>query len=182
LARYLGAEATLLATESGDNPFDEGCSQTWWQLADHFADRYPIPMACLSVTVELRGQSDVSHAAAAADAGRLLDFLAYRGVIEGGVPPLPPLRRAATPLAGSEAVTTPISGVVAYHRRPGDWIESGEPVADVIDPLTAEVRTLFSQTAGVLYARENRYFATAGTRLCKIAGSVATRSGKLLSA
>ena len=182
LARYLGAYATLLATESGDNPFDEACSQTWWQLAAHFKDRFPIPMACLSVTVELRSQTDVNHALALQDAENIIAFLVHRGVIDGVAPPLPDLIYDATPLAGSEAIASPVSGVVVFLKKPGDWIKSGEALAEVINPITSEVSTLVSQTEGVLYALENRYFATAGMRLAKVAGAKAFRTGKLLSA
>ena len=185
LARYLGAYATLLATESGDNPFDEACSQTWWQLADHFKERLPhapIPMACLSVTVELRSQTDVNHALAMQDADNIIAFLTHRGVIGGVAPPLPALRYPATPLAGAETIMSPVSGVVVFLKKPGDWIESGDAVAEVINPLTAERCTLTASTEGVLYARENRYFATAGMRLAKVAGARAFRTGKLLSA
>ena len=185
LARYMGAYATLLATESGDNPFDEACSQTWWQLADHFKSSsaaFPIPMACLSVTVELRSQTDVNHALAIHDADNIIAFLMYRGVIDGMAPPLPELKYPATPLAGSEAISAPVSGVVAFLKKPGDWIRSGEVLAEVINPITAEVCELASHTDGVLYALENRYFATAGMRLAKVAGATAFRTGKLLSA
>lgn len=185
LARYMGAYATLLATESGDNPFDEACSQTWWQLADHFKDRiehFPIPMACLSVTVELRSQTDVNHVLATQDAENIIAFLMHRGVIDGVVPPLPELKYPATPLAGSEAIASPVSGVVAFLKKPGDWIQSGDAIAEVINPITSEVSTLVSHTDGVLYALENRYFATAGMRLAKVAGAKAFRTGKLLSA
>ena len=182
LARYLGAYATLLATESGDNPFDEACSQTWWQLEEHYRGNFPVPMACLSVTVELRGQGDVSHAQAAADADSIIAFLTWRGVIDGAAPPLPDLKYPATPLAGSAAIASPVSGVVAFLRQPGDWVRAGEPIAEVINPLTDEVHTLTSETDGVLYALENRYFATAGMRLAKVAGARAFRTGKLLSA
>ena len=182
LARYMGAYATLLATESGDNPFDEACSQTWWQLADHFKDRFPIPMSCLSVTVELRSQTDVNHVLAMQDAENIIAFLTYRGVISGVPPPLPKLKFAATPLAGSEAIESPVSGMVAFLKKPGDWIQSGDAVAEVINPLTSEISTLVSHTDGVLYACENRYFATARMRLAKVAGAKAFRTGKLLSA
>ncbi len=182
LARYPGAYATLLATESGDNPFDEACSQTWWQLAEQFKDRFPIPMACLSVTVELRGESDVSHDQAALDADALIAFLSHRGVIAQTAPPMPDLLYTATPLAGSEAIASPVSGVVAYLRKPGEWINRGEAIAEVIDPITGESHTLTSNTEGVMYARENRYFASAGMRLAKVAGKTAFRTGKLLSA
>jgi predicted deacylase len=184
LARYLGAYATLLATESGDNPFDEACSQTWWQLADHFKDRFPIPMACLSVTVELRSQTDVSHALAMQDAENIIAFLIHRGTIAGdGVPPpLPPLKYPATPLAGAETIRSPVSGVVTFLKKPGDWIQAGDAVAEVINPLTAEVCALVSHTDGVMYARENRYFASANMQLAKVAGATAFRTGKLLGA
>ena len=182
LARYMGAYATLLATESGDGPFDEACSQTWWQLADHYKGRFPSPMACLSVTVELRGQNDVSHTQAAQDAENIISFLSHRGVIAGDAPPLPELKYPATPLAGSEALESPISGVVAFLKKPGEWVHSGEVIAEVINPLTDDVKTLSCSTDGVLYACENRYFATAGMRLAKVAGARAFRTGKLLSA
>ncbi len=182
LARYMGAHATLLATESGGNPFDEACSQTWWQLAEHFRDKFPIPMGCLCVTVELRGQTDVNHAAAMKDANNIIAFLQHRGAIEGAAPPMPALLHGATPLAGSEAMESPVSGVVVFLKAPGEMVNAGDAVAEVIDPVTSLVTTLKAGTAGVLYARENRYFATAGMRLCKIAGKTAFRTGKLLGA
>lgn len=182
LARVMGAYATLLATESGDDPFDEACSQTWWQLAGHFNARFPIPLACLSVTVELRGQTDVSHELAKRDVENIIAFLVHRGAIDGPATPLPALMYPATPLAGSEALTSPVSGVVAFLKKTGDWIQSGDVLAEIINPLTAEVTPLVSHTDGVLYALENRYFATAGMRLAKVAGAHAFRTGKLLSA
>lgn len=182
LARYLGAYATLLATESGDNPFDEACSQTWWQLAEHFKGRFPIPMACLSVTVELRGQTEVNHAQAEQDADNIIAFLIHRGAVNGVAPPLPELKYAATPLAGSEAIDAPVSGIVVFLKKPGEWIKAGDAIVDIVNPLTNEVRTLTCRTEGVLYARENRYFATVGMRLAKVAGAKAFRTGKLLGA
>ena len=181
LARYLGAFATLLATESGDNPFDEACSQTWWQLAERFPN-HPIPLSCLSVTVELRGMTDVTHAQATQDADGIIAFLQHRGVVMGIAPPLPALKYPATPLAGAESIATPISGVVAFLRKAGDWIKAGEAVAEVINPLTGHVHTLVSATEGVLYAQENHHFATAGMWLVKVAGETPFRTGNLLSA
>jgi uncharacterized protein len=181
LARYLGADATLLATESGDNPFDEACSQTWWQLADRFP-QHPIPMSCLSVTVELRGLSDVSHAIAAADAAQIIAFLQHRGVIAGAAPALPPLRHAATPLAGSESIVAPVSGVVTFEVEAGAWVKSGDKVGEVINPISGRVHALRATTEGVLYARENHHFAVAGMWLAKVAGNTPFRTGNLLSA
>ena len=122
------------------------------------------------------------YSAALQDAENIIAFLMHRGVIDGTAPPLPDLIHDATPLAGSEAIASPVSGVVVFLKRPGDWIESGEALAEVINPLTSEISTLVSQTDGVLYALENRYFATAGMRLAKVAGAKSFRTGKLLSA
>jgi uncharacterized protein len=47
------------APVAGGNPFDEACSCPWAYLADLYS-QYPIPMACESVTVELRGEVDVT--------------------------------------------------------------------------------------------------------------------------
>ncbi len=181
LARYLGAAASLLETVSGDHPFDEACSRLWWILKEKF-DAYPIPLACVSVTVELRGMLDVTTKNAQQDANAILAYLTQQEMIIGNAPALPALIAAATPLAGSEALETPVSGVVAFLRELGETINKGEPVVNIINPITGEVNTLMAGTSGVLYARENRRFAHAGMRLCKIAGADPFRSGKLLSA
>ncbi len=181
LARYMGAVATLLETTSGDNPFDEACSRTWWLMQARFADK-PIPMGCVSVTVELRGHVDVSHANAQTDANAIIRYLTQQGYIDGQALPLPDLIAEATPLAGSEAIESPVSGVVSFLRELGEMIKVGDAVADVTNPMTGETTVLYATTEGILYARENRRFAHSGMRLCKIAGKVAFRTGKLLSA
>lgn len=182
LARYLGAHATLLATESGDNPFDEACSQTWWQLAEHFGPAHPIALGCVAVTVELRGLADVNHDLAAQDAEAILHYLAEQGLLHLDPPPLPELIAPATPLAGSESLCAPISGIVVFLRAPGDHIRAGDEIAEIIDPLTTETVRLKSSVDGILYARDHQRYALAGARLAKVAGAVPIRTGKLLSA
>ncbi|MDX2220637.1 MAG: succinylglutamate desuccinylase/aspartoacylase family protein [Burkholderiales bacterium] len=182
LARYLGAHATLLATESGDNPFDEACSQTWWQLAEHFGAATPIAPACVAVTVELRGLADVDHAHAAQDADAIVNYLAQQGLIRVDAPPLPALIAPATPLAGSEALHAPMAGIVVFLREPGDRVRAGDEIAEIIDPLTTESVRLKAGVDGILYARDHQRYALAGARLAKVAGAVPIRTGKLLSA
>ena len=126
--------------------------------------------------------TDVTHAQATQDADGIIAFLQHRGVVMGIAPPLPALKYPATPLAGAESIATPISGVVAFLRKAGDWIKAGEAVAEVINPLTGHVHTLVSATEGVLYAQENHHFATAGMWLVKVAGETPFRTGNLLSA
>lgn len=181
LARYLGAVATLLETESGDNPFDEACSRTWWLMKKQFAE-YPIPYGCVAVTVELRGAQDVTHDFAKQDADAIVNYLMQQTYITGTPPQMPDLIGPATPLAGSETLETPVSGVVSFLRELGENIRVGESVVDVINPESGVTTTLKATTEGIMYARDNRRFAHAGMRLCKIAGHVPFRTGKLLSA
>lgn len=182
LARLLGAEASLLATESGDNPFDEACSQTWWQLAEHFGPATPIEFGCVAVTVELRGLADVDHVHAARDADAILKYLVHQQMVRGEAVALPALAAPATPLAGSEALLAPMSGIVVFLKTPGEKVKAGDEIAEIIDPLTSVSSRVKCSVDGILYARDHQRYALAGARLAKVAGATPIRSGKLLSA
>ncbi|PZP29355.1 MAG: succinylglutamate desuccinylase [Roseateles depolymerans] len=182
LARFLGARLTLLAQESGDSPFDEACSQVWWKWAEHFGQRFPIPQACLSVTVELRGATDVTHELAAQDAANILDFLQWRGLIGGEPLTPPPAVGDARPLAGCMPIKAESAGVLTFLKQVGDTVRTGEVLAHVIDPVTGQVSELTSPVDGLFFARDFLRFAYAGMRVAKVAGRHALRSGKLLGA
>jgi len=185
LARLLGARAVLTAAVSGDEPFDEACSTVWPRIGEELAKRLgrpvSLPAACTAVTVELRGETDVRHDLAETDAARLIDYLACRGLVDGAPESLPPLQCEPTPLEGSVPVVAPRGGVVVFLRELGDVVRRGEPLVEIVDPREGGSTVLTSPTDGVFYARESRRFATAGTRVAKVAGREAVRSGKLLS-
>lgn len=181
LARYLGAQASLLATDSGGLSFDECFTLLWWSLQQRFADCFAIPQGSLSVTVELRGQGEVSHELAELDCQALIDYLIAYGAIEGEPKPLPALLHPATPLAGVEPVTTPAGGLLVFSAKPGDYLSAGQQVAEIIDPINDRITPVYATNAGVLYARSLRRMATAGMVIAHVAGSEAYRSGYLLS-
>lgn len=181
LARYLGAQASLLATDSGGLSFDECFTLLWWSLQQRFADCFAIPQGSLSVTVELRGQGEVSHELAERDCQALIDYLIAYGAIEGEPKPLPALLYPATPLAGVEPVTTPAGGLLVFSAKPGDYLGAGQQVAEIIDPINDRITPVYATNAGVLYARSLRRMATAGMVIAHVAGSEAYRSGYLLS-
>ena len=185
LARLLGVETALLAKDSGGASFDEHLSGPWWRLGERLARERsaaaPIPMACMAVTVELRGQADVDHGLAARDARALYDFLVVRGLIADEAPPLPDARCRATPLAASEDIVAPHAGVVAFLKKPGDPIAPGDVVAEIIDPMAGLATPLKARYAGRLYARAARRYAMPGDAVARIAGTVAFRTGNLLS-
>ncbi|OTI10192.1 succinylglutamate desuccinylase, partial [Pseudomonas aeruginosa] len=143
--------------------------------------RYPIPLGSLSVTVELRGQGDVNHGLAALDCQAIIDYLIHFGAIHGNAAPLPALAYPATPLAAVEPVTTPVGGLLVFNALPGEYLEAGQWVADIIDPITDRVTPVHCQHAGLLYARSLRRMATAGMVICHVAGTQVYRSGYLLS-
>ncbi len=187
LPAFLGSPVTMLANESGGNPFDESLSKPWLDLRNRFGDAVPIPSACLSATVELRGRGDVGDALAEEDADRIYRFLQHRGVIGGDPGPVPELPRPATPLAGMEIVKAPLPGIVSYRVPLGAEVVAGQPIADLIDPTAddpAEGRIeIAAGTDGMLFARKSLRFVWPGETIAKIAGgqALAGRSGKLLT-
>jgi predicted deacylase len=182
LAALLGAHAVLLAQESGGEPFDEACSRLWWDLAAHFGPTMPIPMGCLGVTVELRGELDVRYDLADKDARALLQFLAREGVLDIALDTLPAPLCEPTPLEGVEPLAAPHAGVLVFHRRLGDRVRADEPVADIVNPVSGQVTTLRAPRDGILFASTAHRHLLRGMNVCKIAGSEAHRSGSLLSA
>ena len=175
LSAQLGAEVTLLAEDSGVTPYDEACSRIWWQLAKKFPD-HPIPAACLAATVELRGMADVSHAQAQQDAQNIFWFLQRRGFIKGAAPEVPPLPNDATPLRGVEHLKATAPGVVVFFKAPGDRIDKGEVIAEIVNPLKDGVQNRItrvkSSIAGLLFSINTDRYARPGRILAKIAGKV----------
>jgi predicted deacylase len=189
LAAILGSHATLLAYEAGGEPFDEACSRLWWDLDAHFEHQYPIPAACLSTTIELRGEQEVSYELARKDAAGLLQFLTQQGVLHAGdtaaqaaaaVMPQPLCK--ATPLEGVEPLYAPHAGILIYTRDLGERVTAGDPIADLIDPVSGDITVLRAAVDGVFFARSAHRHVIRGMNVGKVAGAKAYREGDLLSA
>ncbi|MTV41254.1 succinylglutamate desuccinylase/aspartoacylase family protein [Duganella radicis] len=188
LSAIMGSHATLLAYEAGGEPFDEACSRLWWDLDNHFAQRFPIPPACLSTTVELRGEMEVSYALARKDAAGLLQFLTLNGVLgdaaaqAAAAAAVPAPLCAATPLEGVEPVYAPHAGILIYTRELGAKVAAGDALADLIDPVSGETTVLRATVDGVFFARSAHRHVIRGMNVGKVAGARAYREGDLLSA
>lgn len=190
LIRHLGAETVLWANDdldatmvgdlSGGFCFDEALSSVWWRLRATFPD-YPIDLACLSSTIELRGQQDVSHPLAQTDATNLMAYLVHTGVVAGDPSPLPPAHCKPTPLAGAETLEAPHPGVLVYLQPVGAMLSVGDVVAQIIEPFTGRTTDICASVAGQLYARQVVRWATTGLDIGKIAGTKAFKTGQLLS-
>lgn len=183
LSRSLGAPLLLLAEESGDGPFDEAHSGLWPQLRAQLGAQ--VPLAGFAATVELRGETDVHHALASADALGLLHFLQQQGFIEAQVDLQPAVAShecSVRPLAGCMHVQAPYSGVLVWHASPGQWVQAGQALADVLCPISGRSEVLASPVEGLFFARELQRWARSGQSVAKVAGATPLRSGKLLSA
>jgi predicted deacylase len=185
LAAELGCRAVLLADPSGGDPFDEAFSSPWVRLAARFPER-PIPPACLSATVELRGRADVSDELASADAGAVFRVLQRRGLVAGDSGPPPAPLAEATRLDAVDAVKAPAAGVLAYAVAPGDEVTEGQTIAELVDPAAGDPaearRRIVSRTDGLVLSRRLHKYVLPGMTVAKVVGkrSLPHRAGGYL--
>lgn len=173
LAAELGAEAVLLAEDSGGASFDESFSWPWVALARRFPG-HPIPPACLASTLEFRGRGDVDDATAEADAAALFRVLQRRGLIAGDPGPLPPLKAEATDLAATDSVKAPAAGILAYRVGLGERVAKGQLLAELVDPAAedpaAARREIRAATDGLLLSQRYHKYVFAGDGVAKVVG------------
>jgi uncharacterized protein len=176
LAADIGAEATLY-----NEPYPEALTFSgvngalWPRLAAKFPQA-SIPMACLSATIEYRGQHDVNHRLGADDAKRLFRFLTRRGAIAGRAGALPRLKAQGTPMGGMDVGYSPRTGMLVYHLEPGARVRKGQAVCEVIDPHDArgpKARSqILARTDGILFSRKlDGRLAWPGMVVFRIAGA-----------
>ena len=135
LAAEVGARAVLLCDDSGAASFDESFFLPWYRLQKEVGPDYPVPAPVLTSTIEFRGQADVYDEIASQDGRALFRFLQRRGVVAGDPGPLPELRAKVTSLDACEILRTPKAGIIAYRKREGDMVKSGDVIAEIVDPL-----------------------------------------------
>ena len=175
LAADLGAEATMY-----NDPYPEALTFSgvngalWARLAERFP-KAKIPQACLSATVEYRGQHDVSHELGESDAKNLYRHMVRRGAISGRAGQLPELKTPATPMGGMDVGYSPGTGITVYLLPKGARVKKGQAVCEVIDPSDArgpKARTqLVAKSDGIFFSgKQNGRLAWPGAVLYRIAG------------
>jgi len=185
LAADLGVEATMFndpypstLTFSGVN------SALWARLQDKFPHA-AIPQACMSVTLEMRSQHDVSDALGQSDAQNLYRWLVRQGVLSGKAAPLKKMKTAPAPISGMDVGYSTGTGFLVFHVKPGAKVKKGQPICDVIDPANPngpKARTTYkSATDGILFSRRlDGYLSWPGQVMYRISGPkpLAHRIGK----
>ena len=174
IAAELGCRAVLLAEDSGGGSFDEAFATPFTRLAKRFPE-HQIPAACLSGTVEFRGQADVSDELAEADAGALVRGLQRHGLIGGDPGPLPEPLCEATRLDACEFVKAPAPGILSYAVELGERVAKDQIIAWLIDPAAEDPnqgrQAIRAGTDGLVLSRRDRLYVLPGTSLGKIVGT-----------
>jgi len=70
---------------------------------------------------------------------------------------------------------------VSFLQPLGATVKVGDPLFEVIDPVTDRHSLVHASVDGILYARERLRFAQPGLWLVKVASSTPIRQGRLLS-
>ncbi|CAI0766408.1 Succinylglutamate desuccinylase / Aspartoacylase family [Serratia proteamaculans] len=177
LASFMGIGAVLLSQDSGGGSFDEACGLPWHRLVAQHPALDGMSPGCMAVTLELRGQRDISHELASADAERLYRYLQHRGAVASDPLGVPQLEVAMLPFAAGEIVTASASGILLLLRQPGEWVEADEAVAEIIDPITDTVKAVRARAGGLIYACRQAPFVTLGAEVMKIAGKTPYAGG-----
>jgi len=176
LAADIGAQAVLYNDPYPSHLTFAGVNSALWP---RLAERFPaanIPQACLTATIEFRGEHDVNHALGENDARNLYRFLLRRGIIAGRAGKLPRLKTGATPIAGMDVGYSPSAGMLVYHLPKGSKVRKGTPICEVIDPAEwrpAKARTqIVARTDGILIGRRlDGRLAWPGMVVFRVAGS-----------
>ncbi|MBS7561731.1 M14 family metallopeptidase [Pseudomonas protegens] len=180
LAARLKAGVALLCEDSGGSSFDESCSSPWLRLARDFPQA-AIPPANLAATLELGSMGDTRVEQARANCEAILGFLAEQGLISGQWPAAPDQCCEGMPFEGTQYLFAPHPGVVSFLRDAGEWVERGDALFEVVDPLNDRVSTVRAGTSGVLFALDRGRYTQPGIWLAKVAGREAIRAGKLIN-
>ncbi|NIY48485.1 succinylglutamate desuccinylase/aspartoacylase family protein [Cedecea colo] len=174
LAASMGIEAVLLESFAGGGAFDEACTLGWKWLAERgMASAGRIPF---SVSVELRGQADVSDELAATDAGRIMNYLRTEGFITTGTPASDPLSGDAVqlyPLEGAIHMPSPADGIVVWQKRPGDHVKKEELLGEIVcleAGISGKRTPVYSPVDGRILVQPLMTLVRTGQRVALIAG------------
>lgn len=184
LADHMGSVAQLTAEDSGGGSFDEVWPSLWTRLRAAHPDK-PIPFSARAATLEYRGQADVFDAVGRDDAARLFAFFQAKGLIAGTPPTVEPAP-VSLPLSATEMLRVGRTGLLAYRVELGEYVEKGQPVADLIaldGPGAFTERTpILAGTAGRVISRNQAKFVVPGDSIAKIVGTepLPGREGYLL--
>jgi hypothetical protein len=146
-----------------------------------------VPLSVVACTLEFRGRNDTFDNLNRQDALNLYGYFQEQGLIGGELIGHQGEAAAPTDLRATEYLRAPRAGLLAYCVEPGDRVEKGDRVADLIQ-LDGEgafvARTpLLAGTSGQVISRRSHKYVWANANVAKIVGTevLESRRGNLLS-
>lgn len=173
LSAYLGCRSVFLGQAVGTT-FQGSCAAPWLGLRQSHPN-CPIPLGCISATIELRGQSDVNEKLAKKDARAIFQALQQQGFILGPHDEIPMPLCSPTMENTFEVLRAPITGVLSYCVSLGDEVKTGDLIAWIIDVDAEDIAQskypVRAGTDGFVLATNLMKYAMAGWSIGKIAGT-----------
>ncbi|WP_431687490.1 succinylglutamate desuccinylase/aspartoacylase family protein [Hahella sp. NBU794] len=172
LCRHIGARYLLTEDLDGVVAFDGSHLQPWHWLQKDFPDN-PMEMPKLAVTVEYRGQYDVSDELAAVDAANLFNYLVSENLIRGDAQALQLDDIHVSPLESVDSMKAEAAGLLVFQKPLDAWLEQGDVFAEIVslDGGEPNQRTpVRARTAGYLMARTHRRLVRPGDQIAKVCG------------
>lgn len=171
LADCLGFAIRLEEDVRGTVAFDGSHTQPWVTLAENTGKPFAEP--CFAATIELRGQKDVSDALARRDAEGLLAFLEQQEFVSNSEAVAQPQQGDTLSINVDQVkvITSPANGLVVYHRQLGDWVETGDMMADIVllDSHRPERIPVPAPTSGRLFSQTGTFLTSPGASIGMIA-------------
>ncbi|MCM5557105.1 succinylglutamate desuccinylase/aspartoacylase family protein [Pleomorphomonas sp. JP5] len=171
LAAALDCGAVLTFEGGTDASFDEAAFRPHL-AAGNFERR-------VVATVELKGIHDVGPETAERDGDGLYRFLVGRGVIaDASAAPVGPFKGKGVPQSYVEMVRAPVGGMAFFHVKPGDVVNAGQLVAEMI-PVPGEPSVpVHAMAAGLVLTRVLARAIRIGDDLVKIVGDTRSVTAK----
>ncbi|WP_428239898.1 M14 family zinc carboxypeptidase [Gynuella sp.] len=182
LASCLDFPVYILEDVLEQNAFDGVHVQPWIWLQKQFTE-YDIPLACFSATVELRGKADVNDTLADMDSQNLIQFLINQELIAGSKQ-FRDVQLQISRLEQIDVVTNTTPGFINYTCQPGDAVQKGEKIAEIIliDNDKANQRIpVVAGTTGLLFGIHDLALVRKGEVVAMIAGTETVRDAKQIS-
>jgi len=133
LAADLGVEATMYNDPYPSTLTFSGVNSSLWGRLQNKFPHAQIPQACMSVTLEMRSQHDVSDALGKSDAKNLYRWLIRQGVLDGKAAPLPKMKSPASPISGMDVGYSTGTGFLVFHVKPGAKVKKGQAILSGLD-------------------------------------------------
>ncbi|TBR42190.1 succinylglutamate desuccinylase [Marinomonas agarivorans] len=171
LLSRLNTQVALSELDTGAASFDESNVSVWRHLRQHYS--HMIPWGARSLTLELRGENDISKEQAKLDANAIFDYLCEREIICQPTRVNVLNKVECFPLDAMDLVKAPSAGIVCYFKEIGESVEEGELIGEIVDPsgdLSNNTYPLISKANGILFARLQRRLVVYGESIAKIAG------------